>query len=110
MAVKKKTREKDGRIAWPERQTMLSTRIIHIYRVFLYTTFQRMLLYGQNRRVSDIEEILLFKVVGLMLRTGFEDTCYELVPLVKSGEDNQRIQLIKGLIPHRTRLLNILFG
>ena len=48
-----------------------------------------MLLYGQNRRVSDIEEILLFKVVGLMLRTGFEDTCYELVPLVKSGEDNQ---------------------
>ena len=89
---------------------MLSTRIIHIYRVFLYTTFQRMLLYGQNRRVSDIEEILLFKVVGLMLRTGSEVTCYELVPLVKSGEDNQRIQLIKGLIPHRTRLLNILFG
>ena len=58
----------------------------------------------------DIEEILLFNVVGLMLRTGFEDTCNELIPLVKSGEDNQRIQLIKGLISHRTRLLNILFG
>ena len=45
-----------------------------------------------------------------MLRTGFEDTCYELIPLVKSGDDNQKIQLIKGLIPRCTRLLNILFG
>ena len=36
----------------------------------------------------------------IMLRTGFEDACYEHVPLVKSGEDNLRIQpkgmLIKG--------------
>ena len=35
-----------------------------------------------------------------MLRTGFEDACYEHVPLVKSGEDNLKIQpngmLIKG--------------
>ena len=46
---------------------MLGTVIIHIYWVFLYTTFQRMQLYGQNGHVSivDIEEILLFKVVGL---------------------------------------------
>ena len=57
---------------------MLATRIIHIYRVFLYITFQRMKLYGQNGRVSIvvIEEILLFKVIGLMLRTGFEDGSY----------------------------------
>ena len=51
------------------------TRIIHIQRVFLYTTFQRMKLYGQNRRISivEIEAILLFNVVGLMLRPTFED-------------------------------------
>ena len=44
---------------------MLGAVIIHIYWVFLYTTFQRMQLYGQNGHVSivDIEEILLFKVV-----------------------------------------------
>ncbi|RMX47906.1 hypothetical protein pdam_00010622 [Pocillopora damicornis] len=59
---------------------MLATRIIHIYR-----------LYSQNGRVSivDIEEILLFNVVCLMLRTGFEDGCYEHKPRVKSGKDNQ---------------------
>ena len=34
---------KDERIAWPERQMMLDTRIIHIYRAFLYTTFPRIL-------------------------------------------------------------------
>ena len=50
-----------------------------------------MWLYGQNGRVSivEIEEIFLFNVVGLMLRTGFEDACYGHIPLVKSGEDNQ---------------------
>ena len=32
---------------------------------------------------------LLFNVVGLMLRSGFEDACYERIPLVKSKEDNQ---------------------
>ena len=50
----------------------------------------------------DIEEILLFNVVGLMLRNGFQDACYEHIPLVKSGEDNQWIRLkrmlIKGLV------------
>ena len=51
---------------------MSSTRIIYINRAFVYTTFQRMWLYGQNGCVSivDIEKILLFnvRVVGLMLR------------------------------------------
>ena len=44
-----------------------------------------------NGRVSivGIEEILLFNVVGLMLCTGFEDGCYEHIPLDNSGEDNQ---------------------
>ena len=38
-----------------------------------------MKVYGQNGRVSivDIEEILLFNVVGLILRTGFENACYK---------------------------------
>ena len=43
--------------------------------------------------IVEIEEILLFTVVSLMLRTDSEDACYEHIPLVKSGEDNQRIQL-----------------
>ena len=61
---------------------MLATRMIHIQQIFLYNTFQRMLLYNQNGRVSIVfmEEILLFKVVGL------EDGCYEHIPLVKSKE------------------------
>ena len=69
---------------------MLATKTIHIYRVFLHTTFKRMQLNGQNGRVSivNIEEILLFNDVGLMLRTGFDDACYERISLVKSGEDN----------------------
>ena len=67
---------------------MLTTRMIHIHQIFLYNTFQRMLLYDQNGRVSIVvmEEILLFKVVGLMLHLVFEDGCYEHIPLVKSGE------------------------
>ena len=54
----------------------------------------------QNGRVSivDIEEILLFNVVSLMPRTGFEDACNEHIALVKSGEDNQWIQLRRMLI------------
>ena len=59
--------------------------------------------------IVDIEEILLFNVVGLVLHTGFEDACYEHISLLKSGEDNQWIQL-RGLFPHRTRFFNILFG
>ena len=42
---------------------ILVTRKIHIYRVVLYITFQRMSLYGQNGRVA-IVELLLFNVVG----------------------------------------------
>ena len=42
------------------------------------------------RSIVDIEEILVFNVVGFMLRTGFEDYgCYEHVPPDKSREDNQ---------------------
>ena len=42
------------------------------------------------RSIADIEEILVFNVVGfVMLRTGFEDGCYEHVPPDKSREDNQ---------------------
>ena len=96
---------------------MLATRIIHIHRVFLYITFQRMWLFGQNGRGSivDVEEILLFNVVGLMLRTGFKDACYEHLSLVKSGKDNQGIQLkkrecrLRDLFPRHTRSFNILF-
>ena len=53
--------------------------------------------------IVDIEEILLFNVVGLVLHTGFEDACYEHISLLKSGEDNQWIQLkimlIKAPVP-----------
>ena len=41
------------------------------------------------RSIVDIEEILVFNVVGFMLLTGFEDGCYEHVPPDKSREDNQ---------------------
>ena len=44
-----------------------------------------------TRLIVDIEEILLFNVVGLMLRTGSEADRYEHIPPDKSGEDNQRI-------------------
>ena len=33
---------------------ILATRMIHIHLVFLYNTFQRMLLYDQNGRVSIV--------------------------------------------------------
>ena len=36
-----------------------------------------------------IEEILPFNVISLMLCTSFKDGCYEHIPIVKSGEDNQ---------------------
>ena len=93
----KSTRRRDERVAWPKRQMMLATRVIHINRVFLYLTFERMKLHNQNGRVSivDIEEILFFNVVSLVLRTGFEDACYEHILLVKSRKDNQWIQLKK---------------
>ena len=33
--------------------------------------------------IVDIEEILLFNVVGLILRTGFEDACCEHIPQIR---------------------------
>ena len=33
-----------------------------------------------------IEEILLFKIGGLMLRLGFEDDCHKHIPLIKLRE------------------------
>ena len=66
------------------------------------------------RSIVDIEEILVFNVVGFMLRTGFEDGCYEHVPPDKSREDNQWIKLkeccLRNLFPHRKRLFNFLFS
>ena len=52
--------------------------------------FQKDVAVWPNGRVSivDIEEILLFNVVGLMLRIGSEGGCYEHIPLDKLGEDN----------------------
>ena len=49
-------------------------------------------------RFVDFEESLLFNVVSLMPRTDFEDACNEHIALVKSGEDNQWIQLRRMLI------------
>ena len=40
--TEEKSRGKNEIIAWPERQMMLATGIIHMYRIFLYTTFQKM--------------------------------------------------------------------
>ena len=68
---------------------ILATRIIHMYRVFLYTTFKDVAVWPNGRvSIVNIEEILLFNVVGLMLRTGSEGGCYEHIPLDKLGEDN----------------------
>ena len=39
-----------------------------------------------------------FDIVGSILRTGFEDVCYQHISLIKSGEDNQWIQLKRPLI------------
>ena len=33
--------------------------------------------------IVDIEEIWLFNVVGLMLRTGYEGGCYKHIPRAK---------------------------
>ena len=51
--------------------------------------FQKDVAVWPYERVSivDVEEILLFNVIGLMLHTSFEDACYEHIALAKSGED-----------------------
>ena len=50
---------------------------------------------GQNENISIVDtwEILHFKVVGLKLRPGFENGCYEHMLLIKSEEVSQWIQL-----------------
>ena len=101
---KENSGRKDEHVAWLERQMMLVKRMIHLYRVSLYTTFQRMSLNGQNVRVLIVDmEILLFNVVGRILRTGFKDACYEHISPVQSGKHNQWLQLkrmlIKGSVP-----------
>ena len=60
-----------------------------------------------NGRVSivDVEESLLFDVVGLILRTGSEDGCYENIILHKSGEGNKRIQFKRILIKEPVPIL-----
>ena len=48
-----------------------------------------------------------------LLRTGFEDACYEHIPLIKSGEENPWIQLkrilIKGPVPTRYMIVQYSF-
>lgn len=63
---------------------VLATRIVHIHRVFLDTTFQ-----NERVLIVDIKETLLFKVVGVKPRSGIEDGCYEHILLVKSEEIRQ---------------------
>ena len=79
---------------------MLATRIIKHMPAISIQYFQKGVAVWPYERVSivDVEEILLFNVVGLMLRTSFEDVCYKNIALAKSGEDNQRIQLKRMLI------------
>ena len=67
----------------------------------LYTTFQRMSLYGQMDAFRSSTSRRFYSsphVVSLMLRTSSEGGCYEHIPLDKSGEDNQRNQLKRMLI------------
>ena len=62
---------------------MSATRMIHtcIYRVFFIHYLPKDVTVWPIGRVSivDIGEILLFNDVGLLLRIGFEDGCYERI-------------------------------
>ena len=44
----------------------------------------------------------LYSSMSSALCSGFEDACYEHIPLVNSGEDNQIIQLKRMLIKARS--------
>ena len=68
---------------------MLTTRIIHIYRVFLLSKGCNCMAKMDALRSLSSRKILLFNVMGLIICTGFEDGCYEHITLAKSGEDNQ---------------------
>ena len=75
----------------------------------LYTTFQRMSLYGQMdafRSSTSRRFYSSLNVVGVMLRTGSEGGCYKHIPLDKPGEDNQRIQLKRMLIKEPVPTVN----
>ena len=48
------------RIEWPERQMVLATRIVHIHRVFLDSTFQ-----NERVLIVDIKEIYSSKSSAL---------------------------------------------
>ena len=64
----------------------------HIPYISIHS-FSKDISLWSNGRVSivDIEKILLFNVVGLILRTGSKGGRYEHIPLDKYGEVNQRI-------------------
>ena len=49
---------------------MVATRLIHMYQVFLYATSK-----GCSC-MAKMDMFLLFKVICLMLRSGFKDGCY----------------------------------
>ena len=91
--------------------------MIDLHRVFLYTTFQRMLLYAKmdafpsssERRFYSLKLSALRSV--LASKTAVTNTCHW------SNQGNLdclwiqlKRMLIKGPIPHRTRLYHILFG
>ena len=64
----------------------------HIPYISIHS-FSKDISLWSNGRVSivDIEKILPFNVVGLILRTGSKSGRYEHIPLDKYGEVNQRI-------------------
>ena len=87
---KEKPRREDERIAWPERQTMLGTRIIHSHRVFLCVTFQSMSRLWRLWR----------------LRTHTTGQIRGIWPIHSAKKNGY----FKSLFPYWTRLFHNLFG
>ena len=102
---KEKSRGQDELVAWLESQ-MILPRIIHIYWVFLFTSFESMRLYGQNAAFRSSTSRKFYSSISsafcsvLASKTPVTNT---YVPFVESGEDNPWIQLtrilIKGPVP-----------
>ena len=46
---------------------MLATRVMHISQVLLYTTFQRISLYGQNGRVLIVDIVEIYSSMSSAL-------------------------------------------
>ena len=102
---KEKSRGKDELVAWLESQ-MILPRIIHIYWVFLFTSFESMQLYGQNAAFRSSTSRKFYSSISsafcsiLASKTPVSNI---YVPFVESGEDNPWIQptriLIKGPVP-----------